>query len=532
MAKKAFALLLSFFLLGNLSGGAVSFAESGDLAGEMLTLFLSENGASSAQEWLDGALSDGAGISSEQYVFALRRYMPELDFSSYADALEKYLSENETSSGATRRKYALALLASGRGESAYVRSVLDEPLEGQSLMSLIYTLHLLNNGAVSENYTLEQVCGEILELRLSDGGWAVRGDNSDVDVTAMAVQALAPMVLSEMPEVGEAVEAAISLLSEKQLPDGDFQSMGTPNPESTAQVILALAACGSDPFTDERFVKNGNNLLDGLLKYRLESGGFSHTLGGKRSAIATSQAFSAAVSERGSLYVFDNADGKAPEQIPERTIAPETVPHSQKSGDYKPAAYAAIGGAAAIACVILLLLKKNPRNCLFVLILGAGAALFVLFTDLRSAEEYYSAEEIGDLAEIAGYAKIGIYCDTVIGEDEHIPADGVILAETELPFWENATVLDVLVSAAKKYGIRVENAGTRELAYISGIQDIYELDYGDLSGWMYFVNGESPSVGCGEYAVSDGDLIEWRYSREIGNDLCRSSIGETENAFT
>lgn len=526
MAKKAFALLLSFFLLGNLSGGAVSFAEGGDLAGEMLELFLSENGATSAQEWLDGALSDGAGISSEQYVFALRRYMPELDFSSYADALEKYLSENETASGATRRKYALALLAAGRGESAYVRSVLDEPLEGQSLMSLIFTLHLLNNGAVSESYTAEQVCGEILALRLSDGGWAVRGENSDVDVTAMAVQALAPLVLAPMaqiyanaPEVGEAVEAAIALLSEKQLPDGDFQSMGTSNPESTAQVMLALAACGSDPFTDERFVKNGNSLLDGLLKYRLDSSGFSHTLGGKRSAIATSQAFSAAVSERGSLYVFDSADGKAPEQFPEQTEAPETVLPAQKSNDYKSAVCALIGGAAVIACVILLLLKKNPRNCLFVLILGVGAALFVLFTDFRSAEEYYSAEDPGDLAEIAGYAKIGIYCDTVVGEDKHIPADGVILAETELPFWENATVLDVLVSAAKKYGIRVENAGTRELAYISGIQDIYELDYGDLSGWMYFVNGESPSVGCGEYAVSDGDLIEWRYSRDIGNDL-------------
>ena len=58
-----------------------------------------------------------------------------------------------------------------------------------------------------------------------------------------------------------------------------------------------------------------------------------------------------------------------------------------------------------------------------------------------------------------------------------------------------------------------------EMVYISGINYLYEFDFGDLSGWVYHVNGVSPSVGCGEYKLSDGDRIEWLYTCNLGNDL-------------
>ena len=45
------------------------------------------------------------------------------------------------------------------------------------------------------------------------------------------------------------------------------------------------------------------------------------------------------------------------------------------------------------------------------------------------------------------------------------------------------------------------------------------MDYGEMSGWMYRVNGEFPDVGCGAYQLRDGDVIEWLYTREIGRDL-------------
>ncbi|MBS5082477.1 MAG: Ig-like domain-containing protein [Clostridiales bacterium] len=47
--------------------------------------------------------------------------------------------------------------------------------------------------------------------------------------------------------------------------------------ESTSQVLLAIISVGVDPLTDQRFIKNGNTLIDGVLRYKLESGGFCHT---------------------------------------------------------------------------------------------------------------------------------------------------------------------------------------------------------------------------------------------------------------
>ena len=56
-------------------------------------------------------------------------------------------------------------------------------------------------------------------------------------------------------------------------------------------------------------------------------------------------------------------------------------------------------------------------------------------------------------------------------------------------------------------------------AYVKGINYLYELAYGDLSGWIYLVNGERASVGCGTYVVQDGDEIIWAYTTELGEDL-------------
>ena len=78
-------------------------------------------------------------------------------------------------------------------------------------------------------------------------------------------------------------------------------------------------------------------------------------------------------------------------------------------------------------------------------------------------------------------------------------------------------------SSWAQYTIQVENKGSagssHGMVYISGINYIYEFDFGDLSGWVYHVNGITPSRNCGEYVLSDGDRIEWLYTCEVGHDL-------------
>ena len=65
----------------------------------------------------------------------------------------------------------------------------------------------------------------------------------------------------------------------------------------------------------------------------------------------------------------------------------------------------------------------------------------------------------------------------------------------------------------------MEKSGAEGMIYIVGLGYIYEFEFGDLSGWKYYVNGVSPSVGCDQYTLKDGDSIKWLYSLELGNDI-------------
>ena len=56
--------------------------------------------------------------------------------------------------------------------------------------------------------------------------------------------------------------------------------------------------------------------------------------------------------------------------------------------------------------------------------------------------------------------------------------------------------------------------------YVEGINNLYEFDCGEQSGWMYAVNGWYPNYGCSAYTLSDGDVIGWAYTcNGYGADL-------------
>lgn len=74
------------------------------------------------------------------------------------------------------------------------------------------------------------------------------------------------------------------------------------------------------------------------------------------------------------------------------------------------------------------------------------------------------------------------------------------------------TVGDVTLNTLMSKGIPVETTGSGYSLYISSIAGLAEKEHGKNSGWIYFVNGNSPEVGCGSYKLNQGDKIIWRYS--------------------
>lgn len=511
--------------------------EIGEIARGILEYELAQSGAADTQAWIEGALAAGAGESSEWYIIGLRQSGVRYDYSAYADALEKYISERTVRSATTRQRQALALIAAGRAESRLISDVLDTTVGEQGIMSYVFGLHLATNGAKSTTHTVESLITAILSLQLEDGGWNLAGVYSDVDVTAMAVQALAPYC-GEIDAVRTAVGKAVEFLAAKQFEGGEFASYGTDNAESVAQVIVALSSLGIDIQEDSRFVKNGNTAIDGLLKYRLPDGTFAHVQGGGYNRSASAQAYYSLVAYLrcrdglGPLYVFDaestlepaETEGDAITDSPAVGSETEAVQQSaeeqagSEKGNYKLWVILAIVSAAAIVCALFWLTgKRNAKNFIFILALATIASVVVSLVDIKSADEYYTGT-VTPKENVVGHVTLSIRCDVLVGvaDDKHIPSDGVILPVTEFKITEGETAYELLIEAARAYGIHTETEG---INYISGIGNIYEFDYGDLSGWTYLVNGQRPSVGSGEYKLNDGDVVEWFYTLELGDDI-------------
>lgn len=136
----------------------------------------------------------------------------------------------------------------------------------------------------------DMLVDNILMQELSDGGWDLSGQSADPDITAMAIQALAPYYGTN-EDVKKAVDRGIKRLSAIQNNNGSYATYGSETSESCSQVIVALTAMGIDPNTDKRFVKNGRSVLDALLEYANEDGSFRHVLEGEANQIATEQAY-------------------------------------------------------------------------------------------------------------------------------------------------------------------------------------------------------------------------------------------------
>lgn len=186
-------------------------------------------------------------------------------------------------------------------------------VQTQDINGPIFTLIALDshNYPTMGDVTREKLIQVILDAQLNDGGWDLSADKADPDMTAMAIQALAPYYKTN-ETVKAAVDKALEALSALQRTDGGFDSWGTVNSESCAQVIVALTALGIDPTADSRFVKNGHTVLDALAGFYVTGGGFRHTAGGERNDMATEQGYYALASYyrflNGQTSLYDMSD--------------------------------------------------------------------------------------------------------------------------------------------------------------------------------------------------------------------------------
>ena len=266
----------------------------------------------------DAFLALAGSTAGDWYPIGLSRLGKADNYAGYLAVLREFVEERYRQSGklsaakATEwHRITLSVLSAGGDPTAFgtdengrpIDLIADGtydrgktmPLGRQGVNGWIWGLIALDTKRyeipANAYYTRDDIITEILSEQLSDGGWALSGSVSDPNLTAMAVQSLAPYYADEKTyvylrksmntetkaTVRESVDEALACLSVMQLADGDFKSWGTQNVESTDQVIIALCCLGIDLLTDTRFIKNGHTLLDGVLRYRQSDGGFAHS---------------------------------------------------------------------------------------------------------------------------------------------------------------------------------------------------------------------------------------------------------------
>ena len=162
------------------------------------------------------------------------------------------------------------------------------------------------------------------------------------------------------------------------------------------------------------------------------------------------------------------------------------------------------------------------KTAVIFLLIAAGAVAAVFFFK-------YKTRDGRSVKEGEYRCTISIRCDTILAnmdrldpeKKELIPADGALLPETEVSFDEGESAFDVLYRVARERKILMEfsDSPVYNAVYIEGIGNIYEFDCGELSGWVYSVNGVFPNYGMSYYKPKGGDKIEVMYSCDLGADV-------------
>ena len=275
-------------------------------------------------DWLAMAMAlSGAKECYADYLAALKAYVVD------AYAKNGYLDRNRATE---YHRIALTVLALGGDPTHFGTkpdgSAIDLIAEGtynyardpgaQGLNGWIWALLALDaeDTEVPDDarYSREDMVNAIAVAQEPDGGFGLIPGKSDVDITAMAVQALAPY----RNQLETEIDAALTYLSGQLTDTCGYIAYGDENAESTAQVILALCALGIDPETDSRFIKDEHTLLTELSRFREADGTYRHVLEGAGDGLATAQSVLALVAVQrvrsGQPWVLDFDGMQAPRE--------------------------------------------------------------------------------------------------------------------------------------------------------------------------------------------------------------------------
>ncbi len=359
-------------------------------------------------------------------------------------------------------------------------------------------------------WTREKLISELLQrYQASDGGFGLNDNRtSSVDMTAMAIQALAPYRAARQ-DVQMAVDKALAYLKKQMTSNCGFNS----NVESASQVVIALTTLGLDPVDSANgFVRNAAvNLLTNLTGFAHAGGGYKHYAADLAAQpMSTTQALMAFTAyrrliagENGLYHLLDAADARS--VLSQRLTEAEAL----QASDYTAETWNALQEAVEEARRVL---DSGSSD---------DAALTVADTALAAALAGLKRVSTGGGGGPVTPQDNITVSFRLIGDALHGSSSGHgqytnWLRTRSVTVPQGATVYDAFAAALNQAGLDFAENRT---GYIEGIRApsvlggywLREFDNGPHSGWKYLVNGSYPGVGLRYCWLKDGDSIIWRY---------------------
>lgn len=482
----------------------------------------------SGGEWVALGLARSGTISdklAEQYAQAAYQYVKKKGSSTMSDSKS---TENS--------RMILALTSIGKDPADVAGYNLLEPLadldyvKSQGINGPIFALIALDShdyeipkaAAGKTQTTRDALIDTILSEQLSDGGWNVSGNGADTDMTAMAIQALAPYYNSNA-KVKSAVDDALNRLSQMQEENGGYTSWGTSNAESVAQVIVALTSLGIDPASDGRFIKNGCSTLDALISFYNDKGGFKHSQSDTTASngLATEQAYYALASwyrlKDGRTSLYDMSDITTLSKIIEKTVinGGNTAKDSKKDTLASGGTLAATGTTRSITKKATIKLGKMTE--------AAKAVLekldAVVNSGLPTSAKDYTDDQIGQITDA-----YKAYNALSVSEKKAIEATDTWTAFSEITrnlgsmyHYDEATGIDVRATSAEnlpwyiKLVVTPKTASDKQKTRVQDVlgddselftlNDIHFINTLDNSEWhpSGLIRVKMPMVDIGNY---------------------------------
>ena len=437
------------------------------------------------------------GIGGEWAVLALARagISDQAWYDKYLAALDSAIASNnnELARWTDYERVTLALTSIGIDAASYkgkdltaifktYTALSDRPVNSQTLNADIYALIALNSKPYTGN--TQSYINSICAAEKSGGGWGL-GTSATPDTTAMSVQALAPYYNTKA-NVKAAIDRALTWLYGQTVNDA----------EGNAQIIVALTALDI----------NADDYVDELLKYyEASSGGFKRS--GNVGAMTTEQAAYALVaydrykSNMNSLYnMADAGNWTAPLPV-NKTVLADEIARAEALAETSYTAATWVNMQAALVAARTVYSNSSStqaeldsaKNTLT----AAINALVKISNSNTGVQSWSAAISVRD--DFAKEGQTRIYYSNQNHEVE-----------------QGDTVYDLLV----KTGLTLRTAGHIQYGlYVEAINGFGEFDDGPLSGWMYKVNGVFMEHSSSQHILSNGDRVEWVYTRDHGKDV-------------